>query len=386
MPGHIKEVRRGRFRIVVEAGKDPATGKRKRIVRYFEGRKSEAEDYMAELLAQVNTGTYVKPTRITVAEWLKQWIDSRTDLAPKTQEDYRSYIEKHLIPALGAIPLDQLQPMHIDEYKKKELAKKLSANSVNRYLTVLHAALKHAVEMRLLRDNPASHVRRPKVAKKEPRALSMEELQQLLAALEKDVLLYRVCMFTAFTGLRRSEVLGLKWANVDLADGAVYVRETRQRLKGRWVEKGPKSDAGLRRVPLSSTLVAMLKNIRAEQEARRGQPDYHNEDLVFCQPNGKPIWPSNFERRFRKAADAAGFPDFTFHGLRHTFATLLLKDGAYINVVQRLLGHEKPSTTIDLYGHALPGLQQEAVAKLDAAFRGHQMGTKKKLKRYKLKR
>lgn len=386
MPGHLEPIGKGRFKIVIEAGKDPATGKRKRIVRYFEGRKSEAEDYMAELLAEINQGAYIKPSKLTVADWLKQWIDGRTDLAPKTQEDYRAYIEKHLIPALGAIQLDQLQPMHIDDYKKKELAKKLSANSVNRYLTVLHAALKHAVEMRLLRDNPASHVRRPKIAKKEPRALTMDELQQLLAALKDELLLQRICTFVAFTGLRRSEVLGLKWASVDLTEGAIYVRETRQRLKGRWVEKGPKSDAGLRRVPLSPTLVAMLKDLQAEQEAKRGRPDYHDEDLVFCQPNGKPIWPSNFERRFRKVANAAGFPDFTFHGLRHTFATLLLKDGAYINVVQRLLGHEKPSTTIDLYGHALPGQQQEAVAKLDASFRGHQTGTKKKIKRYKLKR
>jgi integrase len=385
MAGHIKQLSRGRFRVVVEAGKDPATGKRKRIVRYFEGRKEEAMDFMASLLAEVNKGTYVEPTDITVARWLENWIDGRTDLAPKTQEDYRGYIENHLVPSLGALTLDQLQPMHIENFKQEKLAAKLSANSVNHYLTVLHAALKHAVAMKVIRDNPATHVRRPKISKKEPRALTMDELRKLLDALAVKPWLQRICTFAAFTGLRRSEIFGLRWANVDIDNAQIFVKETKQRLIGKWVDKGPKSDAGLRSIPLTPELVKMLKDIKAEQEAAE-QSKYQDQDLVFCQPNGTPIWPSNFTRQFRTIADEAGFKDFTFHGFRHTFATQLLKELPEINVAQALLGHEKPSTTLNMYGHVLPGRKEIAISKLHSAFGGHQTGTKKRPKRYRLKK
>lgn len=377
MKGHLEKRGKGSWTVVIDRGRNPITNKRDRIYKSITGPKREAEKVMNELLYQLQTGTYIDPTNISVAEYLRQWLTTYVDqnLAPKTIRTYRMEVENHIIPSLGMIPLDKLSPLHLQDYYTKKLSsgrkdgKKggLSARSVNYHHRIIREALKHACQWQLVGHNVADAVRAPRFKKQEMYVLSREQLLELLDNI-KDHRDYQVIYTAVFTGMRQGELLGIRWGDVDFFKATINVRQQLQYIPGQGYSfKTPKTDKGRRQIPLGGSLLQMLKEIKKEQAKEKllHGPSYADFDLVFCLDNGKPLDPNNLTKRFKKLIAKHGHPTMRFHDLRHSCATLFLAAGVDAKKVQDILGHESIRTTLDVYGHVLPSMQRDAVDRLN---------------------
>lgn len=374
MRGTIKK--RGKsWRIVVDTGVNPVSGKR---TQHTETRrtKHEAEDRLAELIGQVNTGGYVKPSRLTVADFMRRWLReyAATNVRPRTYEEYAKKVEAHIIPCLGAIALSDLQPSHLTKFYQDRLAKGrldgkggLSGRTVVHLHRILSEALSHAVKWNEVIRNVATAVNPPQTDHREMAVLDAEGVSKALAAVEGTVwhTIYHVAIFT---GLRRGEMLGLRWRDLDLTLGTLSVVQVMHQLKGqRIIFSDPKTRKGKRSVALAPSTVLALRAYRERVEADRAMLGLaiSQEDRVFTKPDGSPITPYAVTQAWRALTKKHSLGSVRLHDLRHTHATLMLKQGVHPKVVQERLGHANISVTLDTYSHVLPGLQEAAALRFE---------------------
>jgi integrase len=365
MPGMIRKRGQNSWQISVSAGFDLATGRRIRIWRTIRGTRKDAERALAKLLNEVAHGLPTDPGKTTVDEWLRRWLEvKRPMVSPKTYETYEFLTRLYLIPALGRHRLSQLHPYHVQEMLSKLLEAGKHPKTALHVFRTLHAALADAVRQQILSRNICDSVRPPKVPVREPRVLTEEELQRLLKAAE-GTRLHIPILLAALAGLRRGEVLGLLWLDADLERGVLYVRRALEETRSGLVFKEPKTNR-FRAVVLPPVVVEALREHRRTQVAERlkAGPSWQDYDLVCPARNGVPWRPSNFKRDFEAFVRKNGFEGLTFHALRHTHASLLIRSGADLKVVASRLGHSTPRLTLDTYAHLLPGAQEDAVRRL----------------------
>ena len=380
MRGHIIKRYKGSYTIVLNMGVDPATGKRKQQWVSVKGTKKEAEKRLAELLHQIDTGTFMKPGKTTLTEYLERWLKDYVwpNLAPRTAEGYESIIRRHLMPKLGNIHLTQLKPEHLQRYYSDRLSHGrwdgkggLSPRSVRHHHMALHSALQHAVKWGLIQRNSADAVSPPKAQKPEIQTWDEYEIRRFLEA-TKDSAYYPIFYLALFTGLRRSELLALRWQDMDSLYYQLYVSRSMHHLKtGEIVFRQPKSAKGNRTVALSPSTLEMLREYRQKQEAEAillGKSVTEN-DLLFCHPDGSPLLPGTISHAWDKAVRRAGLRVIRLHDARHTHASYMLKQGIHPKVVQERLGHSSIQVTLDTYSHVAPGIQEKAAARLDDIFK-----------------
>jgi len=379
--GHIKKYkgkRKESWQVVVSLGWDPETGRYRQKRVTVNGTKKDAERVLRELLQQVEDGTFVDPGKITIAEYLHKWLEThKQNLAPSTYRRYRVAVEQHIIPCLGSIPLGKLQPLQIQDFLAKELeeGRKDNKKSTGRGLTpatvrytytVLHKALKDAVKWQMLYRNPADYVTAPKAKREEPVVLDEQHVKKLLNEL-KGTYLYMPTYLAIYTGMRMGEILGLTWQDVDLDRGVVTIRQASIQRNADKPEFGqPKTAKSRRRVDISPSVVRELREHRKcqlELKLKAG-PQWEDFNLVCSHENGRPVNPPTLSSRFSRTASKLGLP-VTFHGLRHTHASLLIKAGVPAKVISERLGHSSIRTTMDTYGHLMDGMQKEAARKLE---------------------
>ena len=380
MKGHIKQRSKGSWTIWVDFGRDPETRKRKQQTLTVHGSKKDDERELRAVLTRIEGGAYVKPAKLTVGEYLEQWLQSyvSSNVGPRTRERYVEIIHAHLIPALGSIPLIALRSQHIQTYYGKALESGrrdgnggLSAQTVQHHHRVLYEALKHAVKHGTLIRNVAEAVDPPRPEHKEMVTLAPEDVNKLLDAVH-DTPYYDLFYTAIYTGLRRSELLALRWSHIDLALATLSVVETLHQLHNReFVFRQPKSKKGRRLVALSPSLALLLKDHKEKQELERmllGKPLSQN-DLVFSNPDGSPLQPDGITKAFTRIARSIGLYGVRFHDLRHTHATLMLWQGIHPKIVSERLGHSSIAITLDTYSHVLPGLQEAAAQRFDEGIR-----------------
>jgi len=367
--GYIRQRSKGSWELTLDAGKDPANGRRLRLFETVKGTKKDAQRRLAELLVSIEKGGYIRPQHLTLGEWLEKWLASYVNLhtSPRTAEGYQIIIRRHLIPSLGRVPLSQLQPQHIQEYSTHATSKGLSIRSILHHYRLLHKALSDAVRQGIVARNVTDAIDPPKAVVKEMATLDPNEIPSFLKAAEETP--FHVLFYTKlYTGLRRSEVLGLTWGNVDLDLCTLSVTQTLHRLSGGdYVLRSPKSRAGQRRIDLPPSLALVLRQYRVEQENQRyilGKALTDN-DFVFAHPDGTPWDPSTVTHAFQRIIRKAGLPRIRLHDLRHTHATLMLKAGVHPKIVSERLGHSNVGITLDTYSHVLPGLQEAAAKRFD---------------------
>jgi len=376
MKDHIRKRAERSWAVVIDSGKDPETGKRRQHWHTVRGTKRDAQRALNELLVAIEKGTYSKPSKLTLGNWLVQWLDSyvKMNTTPRTQESYHSIVYRHILPALGQIPLNQLQPRHIQDYYAKALTSGrtdkrggLSARSVLYHHRIISEALSNAVRMGIVVRNVAELVDPPRPSKAKTGIMSPDEVIRFLDT-AGDTSYYVFFSALLCTGLRRGELLALRWRNLDLDNAVLYVVETAFKLgNGEYVIKEPKTPHSRRAVSLPASLVSLMRKHRADQEEiRKGLgATLIEDDFVFARPDGTPLNPNAVTLAFKRIIRVAGLNHIRVHDLRHTHATLMLKSGVHPKVVSERLGHASVGITLDIYSHVLPGLQEAAAERFD---------------------
>lgn len=373
MRGSIIKRSENSYTIVLSLGKDPATGKKRQQWVSVKGNKKAAEKRLAELLHQLDTGTFVRPGKATVADYLNQWLQDSVypNASPRTAEGYEYMVRKYIIPSLGQMALTELRPHHLQRLYSKITADGKSSRTGQYAHSTLHKSLEDAVKLGLIVRNPADAVQSPKVARRDMHIMDEKEIH-LFLEMARTTPNYALFYTALFTAMRRSELLALRWSDVDLLGCQISVNHTMHVVrygasKGQVIFKQPKTAKGRRLIPLPPSAAAVLREHREMQEKLRqelGMP-MPNDELVFCQYDGKPLLPDTITHAWMRLARHCGLKGIRFHDARHSHASLLLKQGVHPKIVQERLGHSTIQITLDTYSHVAPGLQRAAANRFD---------------------
>jgi integrase len=367
-------VRRGAgYSYVLYLGRDSSGRKRQKWVGGFRTKRA-AEAAMIEALGRVNAGQFVDPGRLTVGEFLEHWLESVTPgLRASTAASYAMVLTKRVLPRVGSHRLASLTPGHLTAMYADLLAhggrfgRPLSPRSVRYSHTVVGRALADAVDWGLLPRNPARSAKPPRAVKTEMLVWDVAQARQFLASVRDDRL-YAMWLLMLTTGLRRGEIAGLRWSDVDLDAGVISVQSTRVSVDAKVVTVEPKTAKGRRPVALDEATVESLRAHRLGQLEERMQLGgaWLDSGFVFVREDGAPYHPERLLIMFRRATAEAGVPAIRLHDLRHTCATLALSAGVHPKVVQERLGHSSVNITLDTYSHVVKGLQHDAAEKVAA--------------------
>jgi integrase len=350
---------------------DPVTDKR-RSVSVYGATAAECRRELKKVRARIESGRPARDAPDTVGSWLASWRESSlaaSNRKPTTKAQYAMLSRTQLEPEpFGATRLDKLRPTTVARLIVTLRGKGLSDSTVRQVYTVLRQALDVAVRDGLLGVNPAAMVKQPGVARREARYLSAADVVRLLDA-AKGLRYYLAVLLMATTGLRRGEVAGLMWADLDLDKGELVVRHTLSRVDGELVLSEPKTDRSRRRVPLHAGLVTQLRAHRKlqVQERLHAGDRWTDTGAVFATEFGTMLDPRNLLRTVEIAAAKAKIADVGAHSLRHSAAVAWLESGVHIKAAADLLGHASIAITGDLYGHTSDNTARAAVDGLGTA-------------------
>lgn len=365
--GYIRENKNGKsFRIAVSI-KDPITGK---FQHHFETVKTDskriAEKRLRDLQQEIDKGNFVKPSKLTVRDYLESWLQGIAG-PNKTYQGYEYNVRKYIIPALGALPLTALKSEHIKKLIAEQKAKEHFRTAQYIYST-LSKSLNDALKDNLIVRNPVDGMDKPKVRRHEFKTLSENDLNKFLEAI-KDSEYYPLFFTDLFSGMRRSESLAIRWKDVDLLAMTVSVNRTLQQLKGgELVYLPPKTAKSRRLIALTPANCVVLREHKEKQERLRKSlnlPALSDENLVFSRYDGKAYLPDSITHTWGDLIKVTGFSGIRLHDARHSHATILLNKGVHPKIVQERLGHATISTTLDIYSHVAPGMQAAAALKFD---------------------
>jgi integrase len=373
MRGHIRERSPGHWAIVIDA-RDPQTGKRKRRWVSFTGTKRQAQVEAARLIAEAQQGGAIEPNKITVEQFLdrfeRDWIASH--VSARSAERYRgamAHVRKHL----GDRLLQKLQPADLAALYASLHRTGLAPRSIKFIHVVLHRALGQAKIWGVVRDNPAEIAKPPRAPAREADMLQPKEAARLLEQLQGKPL-YLLASLGLATGMRRNEMLALRWRDVAFDGVRLTVTQALEQTKAHGIRvKAPKTKHGRRTISLPTHIVTELRaHWRAQQEQRLalGLGRAADDGLVFANHDGAFLSPDAVSHAWMRQMDSIGMSDVTLHSLRHTHASVLIRSGVDIITVSRRLGHGSPKVTLEVYGHLVVGADDRAAEIMGEAFGG----------------
>lgn len=372
--GSIRKRSDGRWEGRYTAGRNPETGKP--VYKNVLG-KTQAE-VKAKLKAAIESSADIdvmKAEQYTTGQWMDVWFENcaKIKVRPSSHQTYRGYIDNHIKPNIGDIPLGKLSSLHLQKLYKKLLAggrverieaknqpKGLSAKTVRNINQVISSAMDFARNQKLISSNPTDCCALPKLEHKEMKTLPVEQLTSFLRE-AKESGVFELYYIELATGLRRGELLGLKWEDIDLAQGSLRVQRQIARINGEVIEGPLKTKNAYRTLPLSADAVGVLQ----EQRKKGGSSPY-----VFPSPTGGPISPDSVLHMLHRVLKRAGLSKVRFHDLRHTFATLALQNGVDIKTVSGMLGHYSAGFTLDTYTHVTTSAKKEAANTMGSILSG----------------
>lgn len=382
MRGHIAK-KGNRYYAVIYEGLDPGSGKARHRWHAAGATRKEAERLLAELVKKSHDGDYRAPDRVTVGQYLQErWLPAkRAQLRASTFESYRVNVANHVVPAIGAVPLQRLTPEHLDTFYAELLTSGrqngheggLSVKTVRNIHTILHKALADAARKGTVLRNVADLADPPRLSsapRPEMKVWDTKQLRQFLEEIE-DHRLYPAFYLLANTGMRRGEVLGLRWSDVDLDAASVSVSRALVIVAYDPQLSDVKTGHGRRTIDLEPKTVAVLRAWKKRQiEERMLTSARPGTDLIFAHPDGSWINPDYFSQVFDRHLARSALPAIRLHDLRHTHASILLKQGVPLKVVSERLGHSNPAFTLSVYQHLLPGMQADAARTFSTAVFG----------------
>jgi integrase len=348
----------------------------KRATRYvtLHGTRAPAQAEAAKIMAAVASGAHVDPSAETVDEfierWLRDWADS--NVGNKTWTRYAQLLRKHVAARVGSLPIQRLGAHHLQGIYSAMAANGLTDRTRLHVHRVVSTMLKHAMQWGVVARNVASMVDSPRVKAREIETLTPAQVQALLETLRATPL-YTVAAVLLGTGLRRGELLALRWQDVDLENAVLRVEQAlEQTTRGGLVFKAPKTRHGRRAITLPPSTVSVLRDHwKAQQELRLalGLGKAAADGLVFADWDGAPRLPHTLTQQWRKAMKRSGLK-VSLHSLRHTHASTLIASGLDVLTISRRLGHGSPVLTLGTYGHLFK-TDDRAAAIMEAALAGH---------------
>ncbi len=355
-----------RYEAVVDYGPDPVTGRRRQRTRSFRTKK-EAQTALTAWLAEINKGAAVDRSGQTMGELMRYWLDThaRSRLRAKTVFDYEHTITKHIVPELGMIPVQKLTPERLQTFYADKLAAGCGVRTIRLCHLHISQALKQAVKLGLVARNVATLVTQPQEPPQEMRVWDASQAQAFLVVAGKSAY-GPIWMLALATGLRRGELLGLRWRDVDVERRVLHVRQTVGSLRGHPEFKPPKTRSSRRDVPVPEPVIAALRDHKRAQDERRNAMGaaWQDHDLVFAAANGNPVNPDNVGRDFQRLVRIASVPPIRVHDLRHTHVTLALQAGANTKAVSEAIGHSAIGITLGTYAHVMPEQRTEVAEKV----------------------
>ena len=362
--GSLRKRKDGRWEGRYTAGRDPETGKA--IYKNVLGKtQAETKAKLKQAIEEAKGLDAAKVGRYTVGQWMDIWFEhyAKVKVRPSSHQTYRGYIDNHIKPSIGKIPLEKLTSLELQKlYKKlltsgrvdriesKKQSKGLSPKTVRNIHQIIASAVKLAKEQKIIASDPTEGCALPKLEHREMKTLPVEQLQSFLRE-ARDSGVFELYYLELATGLRRGELLGLKWEDIDLERGDLRVRRQIARINGEVVEAPLKTKNAYRTLPLAEDTIGVLE----AQKKKTG-----NSPWVFPSPTGGPISPDSVLHKLHRVLKRAGLPRVRFHDLRHTFATLALQSGVDVKTVSGMLGHFSAGFTLDTYAHVTTASQRQA--------------------------
>src|SRR5450755_1790113 len=338
----------------------------------YSASQSDAIKKLKKAVQEQEKGTLTVGPQHTLALYLDYWLGVyRQKIRPRSHERYEQIIRLHLVPTLGKVKLDKLSPQHLQTLYAKKLEEGLSANTVLVIHGMLHKALKSAMRWGILAQNVCDRVDVPRKTPFEIHPLTLEQVQKLIVAVRGHTN-EALFILAIATGMRRGEIAGLKWQDVNLEKGTIQVQRSLTRVPtamgGGYRETEPKTEKSRRSIVLPDfAIIALIKHRERQEVAKQKAGEYWREhDYVFCTTIGEHLHPGHhILDEFKIVLKKAGLPDIRFHDLRHSSATMLLSMGIHPKIVQERLGHHDIGTTMNIYSHVLPSMQEGAMKQMD---------------------
>ena len=364
------------YYVSMELGRDES-GKRLKRYRTFHtlaAARNGLRDFHAGLERERELERKLAPAQeLDLSHWLEYWMDSivRPNRAETTVYAYQKIIDNHIDPALGTVPLKRLTPKMVQEYyTETQRTSGLSSNTMRRHHDLLSSALRSAVRQDVIPASPMERVEPPKVRTTESYFYNNQELKLLYQKIEGNILELAVKLAGSL-GMRREEICGLKWENVDLRRHLVLIREARSAYGANIVQKETKNRASVRTLYLPDEVYLILERERARQQQERclQSPAYNPTDHVILDAKGAPYSPNALSLAFTRFVRKNDLPRLTFHGLRHTFATIASCQGASLFDIGKALGHATPATTGRIYTHLVDRTHEELVQRVSDALK-----------------
>lgn len=375
-------VRKGnRWYAVTEAPRDPETGKRRRKWHSGFRTRKEAETGLVDILSKLQQGIYVEPSRRTLGEFLDEWLDTiRPTVRESTWSSYRAEITKHVVPRLGSLKLQSLGPADLNSLYSELLRSGrldgkggLSRRTVRYIHTILRRALDAAVRWNLVPRNVAAIADPPESARRrsEVRTWSAQQVRVFLERTQGSPF-HSAWTLLVTTGMRRGELLGLRWTDVDFDGRRLSINRSLVTVNYELRIEEPKTARSRRSVAIDDgTLLRLRDHRRSQIEDRLAAGVRFDESgFLFTTPDGSPIHPDHLTKSFRRLVGETGLPPIRLHDLRHTCASLALQAGIHPKVVADRLGHSSIATTLDTYSHVMPDLGGQAADLLAEIIRG----------------
>lgn len=362
----------------------------------------EAQKQFALFENEVKKGLYLDSGKITFEDFIEKWLKDYADheLAPKTLYRYKELLNSRIIPALGHIKLNRLQPTHLTEFynnlredgiRTDGKSGGLSERTILHHHRLISSILTCAVQWQFILNSPASRVKAPKVEKTEARHFDIDQTEYIFELIENEPIKYKTAVYIAiYGGMRLGELSGLEWSDIDLDNGILKIHQSLQYIPGEGIfSKSPKNESSNRLISLPKTVINLIREYKVWQNGEKAKLDnlWHKEyDNIFTTRDGKPIYPGTISKWFNKfikqhnekimndetiaKEDKPNYllANVNFHGLRHTSASILINQGLDVTTVSKRLGHARTSTTTDIYSHSLQKSDMEAANKLENLF------------------
>jgi integrase len=377
--GTIRQRKNGKWEGRFTYGRDPFTGKQMQRSVYGTSHK-EIQQKIREALIQVNNDSYINPTNLTLGEWLDTWLKTyqKNALKETTYNNYLTLTQKHIVPYIGKMQLCKIKTIQLQKlYNKLEQEgrivrkesqnqpKGLSAKTVRNIHSILYSAFEAAIRANIINQNPAKYCSLPKKEHREMIILPLDMLDKFFVEAMKTEY-FPLYYMDLSTGLRRGELLGLKYGDINFETGVLNISRQLQRINGKLVTSSLKTKHSRRSIQLPDETLAIIKEHKEKQMNLGLLPEqsYIDDRFIFCSPFGTPLDPDSARKMLKRILKRAELPELRFHDLRHTFSALALQNGVDIKSLQKDLGHHSAAFTLDVYGHITPQMEQQKAKKI----------------------